>query len=209
MPKGKNNPLWGLTPFGSQKKKGEKNMKKVIISVRGGVADIQENDSNISIEIIDWDNENQHQIVKSKKENDIVIEVSGGVATCTQKPSDIEVEIIDHDDQATCAFCSRNYHETEINMVDYDDDICTSCEREQLAKGNLITYENSNDTDKLINALSQFENCASEIRQLWLETDAETHSNLCDDYPFDKDFEEIAENISKWVFTQQKSLKRG
>ncbi|MFU2203132.1 hypothetical protein [Bacillus subtilis] len=182
-------------------------MKKVIISVRGGVADIQENDSNISIEIIDWDNENQHQIVKSKKENDIVIEVSGGVATCTQKPSDIEVEIIDYDNQATCAFCG--HISEEINVIDYDDDICTSCEREQLAKGNLITYENSSDIDKLINALSQFEKCASEIRQLWLETDAETHSNLCDNYPFDKDFEEIAENISKWVFTQRKSLKRG
>ncbi|WP_250635640.1 hypothetical protein [Bacillus subtilis] len=182
-------------------------MKKVIISVRGGVVDIHKNDSNISIEIIDWDNENQHQIVKSKKENDIVIEVSGGVATCTQKPSDIEVEIIDYDNQATCAFCG--HISEEINIIDYDDDICTSCEREQLAKGNLITYENSSDIDKLINALSQFENCASEIRQLWLETDVETQSNLCDDYPFDKDFEEIAENISKWVFTQRKSLKRG
>ncbi|MEC3664982.1 hypothetical protein [Bacillus subtilis] len=180
-------------------------MKKVIISIRGGVADIHENDANASIEIIDWDNENQHQMVKSKKENDIVIEVSGGVATCTQKPSDIEVEIIDYDNQATCAFCG--HISEEINIIDYDDDICTSCEREQLAKGNLITHEKSSDIDKLINALSQFEYCAKEIQQIWLETDEETHSNLCDDYPFDKDFEEVAENIGKWVFTQQKLLK--
>ncbi|WP_231559215.1 hypothetical protein [Bacillus sp. MSP13] len=182
-------------------------MKRIIISVRGGVADIQENESNASILIVDWDNENEHEMVKSKNENDIVIEVLGGVATCSQKPSDVEVEIIDHDEQATCAFCGRDYPETEINMVDYDDDICTFCEREQLANGNLITYKNSGDIDKLINALSQFENCAKEIKRIWLETDAETHSNLCDDYPFDKDFEEVAENIGKWVFTQQKLLK--
>ncbi|MEC2297608.1 hypothetical protein EFW59_04130 [Bacillus subtilis] len=151
-------------------------------------------------------NKNQHQIVKFKKD-DIVIEVSGGVATCAQNPSDIEVEMLDHDDQATCAFCGRDYPETEINMVDYDDDICISCEREQLAKGNLISCEKNSDIDKLINALLQFEYCAKEIQQIWLETDEETHSNLCDDYPFDKDFEEVAENIGKWVFTQQKLLK--
>lgn len=190
-------------------------MKRVIISVRGGVAEIHENDPNASIVIVDWDIENQHEMVKSKKENDIVIEVSGGVATCSHKPSDIQVDITDYDNLATCAFCGDTYPETEINMVDYEDDICTSCEKEHNDIRNYCENEQIAEaveaqlkSEKLMYALLQFENYAREIKQICLEVDDETHSNFCDDYPFDKDFEEVAANISKWVRTQQRSIKQ-
>ncbi|MED2945375.1 hypothetical protein P4284_23800 [Bacillus swezeyi] len=62
--------------------------------------------------------------------------------------------------------------------------------------------------EKLLNALMQFKNSAYEIRELWEEADSITNNNLCDDYPFPNDFDEVIEKIGDWVMTQKRLLKQ-
>ncbi|GED04449.1 hypothetical protein [Bacillus atrophaeus] len=63
------------------------------------------------------------------------------------------------------------------------------------------------NNQNLLIALATFKNSAREISELWHKTDAATDSNLCDDYPFPNDFDEVVYKIEDWVFTQQKLLK--
>ncbi|MBW7632566.1 hypothetical protein P5609_012575 [Bacillus licheniformis] len=72
-------------------------MSKVIIYVHGGVPYIEENDTNTSVMIIDWDNEDQQSSLADREENSVIVEVFGGVAECTHKGKGIDVEIIDFD----------------------------------------------------------------------------------------------------------------
>lgn len=69
-------------------------MKKVIISVFGGIADIQENKENVNVIIVDHDNGDE---VPQTTYDSVVIEVFRGVADCTYSPDDVEVEIVDYD----------------------------------------------------------------------------------------------------------------
>ncbi len=62
------------------------------------------------------------------------------------------------------------------------------------------------NNQKLLNALIQFENSAREVSELWHKADEKTNSNLCDDYPFPNDFDEIVYKVENWVFTQQKLI---
>ncbi|MED1738167.1 hypothetical protein P4U97_01280 [Bacillus swezeyi] len=64
------------------------------------------------------------------------------------------------------------------------------------------------NNEKLLNALIQFKNSTQEISELWHKADKETNNNLCEDYPFPNDFDEVVYKIEDWVFTQQKLLKR-
>ncbi|MCY7968873.1 hypothetical protein MOB49_17665 [Bacillus haynesii] len=63
------------------------------------------------------------------------------------------------------------------------------------------------NNEKLLNALIQFKNSAREISALWHQADDKTDSNLCDEYPFPNDFDEVVYKIEDWVSTQQKLLK--
>ncbi|NUJ16833.1 hypothetical protein FKN04_09530 [Bacillus glycinifermentans] len=62
--------------------------------------------------------------------------------------------------------------------------------------------------EKLLNALMQFKNSAYEILELWEQADRTTNNNLCDDYPFPNDFDEIVEKIGDWVMTQKSLLNQ-
>lgn len=64
------------------------------------------------------------------------------------------------------------------------------------------------NNEKLLNALIQFKNSAREISELWYQADDKTDSNLCDEYPFPNDFDEVVYKIEDWVSTQQKLLKQ-
>ncbi|GIN75081.1 hypothetical protein PVM79_18435 [Bacillus licheniformis] len=64
------------------------------------------------------------------------------------------------------------------------------------------------NNEKILNALIQFKNSAREISELWHQTDDKTDSNLCDEYPFPNDFDEVVYKIEDWVSTQQKLLKQ-
>ncbi|ASK26255.1 hypothetical protein ABC970_22325 [Bacillus licheniformis] len=64
------------------------------------------------------------------------------------------------------------------------------------------------NNEKLLNALIQFKNSAREISELWHQADDKTDSNLCDEYPFPNDFDEVVYKIEDWVSTQQKLLKQ-
>lgn len=71
-------------------------MKKVIISVNGGNAEVELNDNNVVIGIIDYDNEEEYEYAIDGSE-DVIIEVLGGVAHIKECADDVEVEIIDYD----------------------------------------------------------------------------------------------------------------
>ncbi|MGR0121662.1 hypothetical protein [Bacillus halotolerans] len=97
-------------------------------------------------------------------------------------------ESVIHDLQAKCDFCGH-ISETELNMVDDKYYLCTSCEKEHNDIRNYCENEQIAEaveaqlkSEKLMYALLQFENYAREIKQICLETDEETHTNLCDDY---------------------------
>ncbi|CAF1786412.1 hypothetical protein NRS6110_04241 [Bacillus subtilis] len=62
------------------------------------------------------------------------------------------------------------------------------------------------NNQKLLNALIQFKNSAREVSELWHKADEKINSNLCDDYPFPNDFDEIVYKVENWVFTQQKLI---
>ncbi|QAT68079.1 hypothetical protein EQZ20_24720 (plasmid) [Bacillus glycinifermentans] len=62
------------------------------------------------------------------------------------------------------------------------------------------------NNEKLLNALIEFKNSAREISELWHKVDEETNNNLCDEYPFPNDFDEVVYKIEDWVSTQQKVL---
>ncbi|MEN7377083.1 hypothetical protein [Bacillus licheniformis] len=64
------------------------------------------------------------------------------------------------------------------------------------------------NNEKLLNALIQFKNSAREISELWHQADDKTDSNLCDEYPFPNDFDEVVYKIEDWISTQQKLLKQ-
>ena len=69
-------------------------MKKAIISVSGGVADIEQNDNDLNIVIVDHDNEDVYNITGNE---DAIVEVSGGVAEVTTCKDNIDVTINDYD----------------------------------------------------------------------------------------------------------------
>ncbi|MDE1418941.1 hypothetical protein [Bacillus licheniformis] len=62
------------------------------------------------------------------------------------------------------------------------------------------------NNEKLLNALNQFKNSARDISGLWQQVDEKTARNLCDDYPFPNDFDEVVYKIEDWVLTQQKLM---
>ncbi|UWS63343.1 hypothetical protein N2384_11365 [Bacillus paralicheniformis] len=64
------------------------------------------------------------------------------------------------------------------------------------------------NNEKLLNALMQFKNSAYEIRELWEQANSITDSDLCDDYPFPNDFNEVVEKIGDWVMTQKRLLNQ-
>ncbi|MBU8787742.1 hypothetical protein KM903_15380 [Bacillus glycinifermentans] len=62
------------------------------------------------------------------------------------------------------------------------------------------------NNEKLLNALNQFKNSARDISGLWQQVDEKTAHNLCDDYPFPNDFDEVVYKIEDWVLTQKKLM---
>lgn len=70
-------------------------MKKVIISVNGGRADVELNEG-VNIAIVDYDVNEKYDLIVDGTE-DVVIEVSGSIAEFTKCVKGVEVEIIDYD----------------------------------------------------------------------------------------------------------------
>ncbi|MCY9339754.1 hypothetical protein MOF28_15470 [Bacillus haynesii] len=62
------------------------------------------------------------------------------------------------------------------------------------------------NNEKLLIALNQFKNSARDISELWQQVDEKTARNLCDDYPFPNDFDEVVYKIEDWVLAQQKLI---
>ncbi|AKQ73995.1 MULTISPECIES: hypothetical protein [Bacillus subtilis group] len=62
------------------------------------------------------------------------------------------------------------------------------------------------NNEKLLSALNQFKNSARDISELWQQVDEKIARNLCDDYPFPNDFDEVVYKIEDWVLTQQKLI---
>lgn len=76
--------------------------KNVIISVVGGVADVQQNEGNVKVAIVDYDNGDTLEEITDGSE-EVIVEVSGGVAEITKCDKKIKAEIIDYDEEESKA----------------------------------------------------------------------------------------------------------
>jgi F0F1-type ATP synthase epsilon subunit len=76
-------------------------MKNVLISVSGGVAEVKENEHNLRICIVDFDNENEEEELTAEemKFHEVVVYVSGGVAELVYQAEWINAEIVDYDNE--------------------------------------------------------------------------------------------------------------
>lgn len=85
-------------------------IREVVIGVRGGVAEVDKNPTNIPIEIVDWDNITSESVniysLNTAKDvlgekiynKSLVIEVLGGVATISHLYPNCKCWINDYDD---------------------------------------------------------------------------------------------------------------
>ena len=61
--------------------------------------------------------------------------------------------------------------------------------------------------EKLSKALNKFLESYNELKELFEDDDNECNDYICDDYPFEKSFDEYG--ISDWVYATEENLKKG
>jgi hypothetical protein len=79
-------------------------VKRIVISVVGGIADFEENKYNLNVRIIDFDSDGkpdediETELTEDEmKVYDAVVYVTGGIAEVVYEADGIEVEINDYD----------------------------------------------------------------------------------------------------------------
>lgn len=77
-------------------------MVDIRISVDGGVAEVEENNTNTNVIIIDWDEEQEFDTVYDgfidQNKDSLIVCGEGGVFEIVHCPENIEAELIDYDD---------------------------------------------------------------------------------------------------------------
>jgi hypothetical protein len=81
-------------------------MERIIISVRNGIVNIEENIHNLNIKIIDPDNEEEKkEITEEEMRNyDAVVEVRSGLASLKHLVTEVQIIIKDYDKGVTVFF---------------------------------------------------------------------------------------------------------
>ena len=81
-------------------------MERIIISVRNGIVNIEENIHNLNIKIIDPDNEEEKKEITEEemRDYDAVVEVRSGLASLKHLVTEVQIIIKDYDNRVTVFF---------------------------------------------------------------------------------------------------------
>jgi len=81
-------------------------MERIIISVRNGIVNIEENIHNLNIKIIDPDNEEEKKEITEEemRDYDAVVEVRSGFASLKHLVTEVQIIIKDYDNGVTLFF---------------------------------------------------------------------------------------------------------
>jgi|HigsolmetaAR204D_1030405.scaffolds.fasta_scaffold02094_7 hypothetical protein len=81
-------------------------MERIIISVRNGIVNIEENIHNLNIKIIDPDNEEEKKEITEEemRDYDAVVEVRSGLASLKHLVTEVQIIIKDYDKGVTVFF---------------------------------------------------------------------------------------------------------